>query len=425
MSIHVHFGQPYWNRPWQWLYLSFGDYQPFKRFGHSGWVCLSVKWLWRYRNFDLPSERNRAERNRLAKLFLLFALLLTVQLAWAQQPRVIIVTAGGDVGNTGTSLNVNCTGGCSAPTDNTTGSTALAGSGQTISVALNGERGAAFQLQSGGTLVATITPKCSFDGGTLYNVNGYIQDPVTGAVTLTATIASAQGTTDYPVMCPQGSSHAQMNVTSFTSGSANFLARATAVTWPGIGWGVVTTAAPSYTTGLIAPVSLTTAGGLRVDGSGVTQPVSLTSTTITGTVAVTESGTWTVQPGNTANTTPWLVTPIPSSASAAASSIFYNQAVTTAVNAKGSAGNVYGWSVYNPNTSVCYLQVFNITSGSVTLGTSVPLFSIPVTNGLANIAPPGGVALNNFSTAISVASTTGPQNATTCTTGMVVNLWFL
>lgn len=34
---------------------------------------------------------------------------------------------------------------------------------------------------------------------------------------------------------------------------------------------------------------------LKVDGSGVTQPVSLTSTTITGTVAVTESGTWTVR----------------------------------------------------------------------------------------------------------------------------------
>jgi hypothetical protein len=47
---------------------------------------------------------------------------------------------------------------------------------------------------------------------------------------------------------------------------------------------------------------LTTTGGrLSVDGSGVTQPVS-------GTVAATQSGTWTVQPGNTANTTAWLVT---------------------------------------------------------------------------------------------------------------------
>lgn len=65
--------------------------------------------------------------------------------------------------------------------------------------------------------------------------------------------------------------------------------------------GAVTTAAPTYTTGQTDPISLTTAGAVRVDGSGVTQPVS-------GTVAATQSGTWTVQPGNTANTTPWLTT---------------------------------------------------------------------------------------------------------------------
>jgi hypothetical protein len=59
--------------------------------------------------------------------------------------------------------------------------------------------------------------------------------------------------------------------------------------------GAVTTAAPSYTTAQTSPLSLNASGGLRVDGSGVTQPVS-------------QSGTWTVQPGNTANTTPWLVT---------------------------------------------------------------------------------------------------------------------
>ncbi len=43
--------------------------------------------------------------------------------------------------------------------------------------------------------------------------------------------------------------------------------------------GAVTTAAPSYTTAQTSPLSLTTAGGLRVDGSGVTQPVSGTVTT--------------------------------------------------------------------------------------------------------------------------------------------------
>lgn len=41
--------------------------------------------------------------------------------------------------------------------------------------------------------------------------------------------------------------------------------------------GAVTTAAPSYTTAQTSPLSLTTAGALRVDGSAVTQPISAAS----------------------------------------------------------------------------------------------------------------------------------------------------
>ena len=41
--------------------------------------------------------------------------------------------------------------------------------------------------------------------------------------------------------------------------------------------GAVTTSAPSYTTAQTSPLSLTTAGGLRIDGSGVTQPISAAS----------------------------------------------------------------------------------------------------------------------------------------------------
>jgi len=106
---------------------------------------------------------------------------------------------------------------------------------------------------------------------------------------------------------------------------------------------VATTAAPTYTTATINPLSLTTAGALRVDGSAVTQPVSgtvsitansavnlaqiagvatSTGNGVAGTgvqrvtiasdntafsVNAVQSGTWTVQPGNTANTTAWLV----------------------------------------------------------------------------------------------------------------------
>lgn len=42
-------------------------------------------------------------------------------------------------------------------------------------------------------------------------------------------------------------------------------------------------------------VTVTAANALKVDGSAVTQPVSLTSTTITGTVAATQSGNWTAR----------------------------------------------------------------------------------------------------------------------------------
>ena len=49
--------------------------------------------------------------------------------------------------------------------------------------------------------------------------------------------------------------------------------------------------------------AVTAASALKVDGSAVTQPIS-------GSVSAnaTQTGTWTVQPGNTANTTPWLTT---------------------------------------------------------------------------------------------------------------------
>lgn len=65
--------------------------------------------------------------------------------------------------------------------------------------------------------------------------------------------------------------------------------------------GAVTTASPTYTTGQMDPLSLTTAGALRVDGSGVTQPVSGTVTANAGTGTFTVAGTVTSNQG-TANT---------------------------------------------------------------------------------------------------------------------------
>lgn len=178
---------------------------------------------------------------------------------------------------------------------------------------------------------------------------------------------------------------------------------------------------------------------LKVDGSAVTQPVSgtfwqatqpvsLASTTITGTVAVTESGTWTVQPGNTANTTPWLSTNVPPTSGSQGWSFNYQSALAaTKVQIKATAGTFGGYIMLtNPNTAETYLQVFNKASASVTVGTTAPDFVLRIpglatasgTGVAANLELVNGVAM---STGITVAATTtatgstAPANALTAT----------
>ena len=75
--------------------------------------------------------------------------------------------------------------------------------------------------------------------------------------------------------------------------------------------GSVTTSAPTYTTGQMDPLSLTTAGALRVDASATTQPISGTVTANAGTGTFTVSGTVTGNqgtPNTTANAWPIKVT---------------------------------------------------------------------------------------------------------------------
>lgn len=31
-----------------WVYVAFGSWQPFKWLMHGGWICLSLKWIWRF-----------------------------------------------------------------------------------------------------------------------------------------------------------------------------------------------------------------------------------------------------------------------------------------------------------------------------------------------------------------------------------------
>lgn len=122
------------------------------------------------------------------------------------------------------------------------------------------------------------------------------------------------------------------------------------------------------------------------------------------TVAVTQSGTWTVQPGNTANTTPWLTTPTP--ATSGGLTIYRSIDLDeTEEEVKGTAGQLFGWYLYNAAASVRYLKFYNATAANVTVGTTTPVLTIPVAAGAAaNVEFSNGIA---FGTAITAVVTTG------------------
>jgi hypothetical protein len=76
---------------------------------------------------------------------------------------------------------------------------------------------------------------------------------------------------------------------------------------------------------------------------------------------------------------------------------------STAQAIKGGVGCVYGYFIYNPNATAQFVQFYNTAQGSVTVGTTNPLFmlTIPATSA-ANLWTDTGI---QFSSAISWAAT--------------------
>lgn len=76
---------------------------------------------------------------------------------------------------------------------------------------------------------------------------------------------------------------------------------------------------------------------------------------------------------------------------------------------KASAGQVYGWYIFNAVASIRYVKFYNATAANVTVGTTTPVLTLPVPTSSTNGV---GFAFNTamgiaFDTAISVACTTG------------------
>ena len=156
-----------------------------------------------------------------------------------------------------------------------------------------------------------------------------------------------------------------------------------------------------------------------LDCSGATVPVSDAS----GSLTVDNGGTFAVQSTLQAGTN--LVGDIniqSSSTSGDGAGVYFDaDCDNTAQSVKAGSGNLKGWYISNTNTAVAYVQIYNIASGSVTVGTSTPTLSlgIPPNDGAANVLSEPGIG---FGTQISVACTTTATGSTDPTTGLVVNL---
>ena len=205
--------------------------------------------------------------------------------------------------------------------------------------------------------------------------------------------------------------------------------------------GSVTTSSPTYTTGQINPLSLDTTGALRVNvtaggagggavtnagtfavqaaavlGAETTKVIGTVNVAASQTIATTNAGTFSVQPS--------------AAATGGATNLHFFSVTSgpAAVAIKASAGTLYGVQAVNTGAAPIYLKLYNTAFGSVSVGTTVPLVTIPVPttattgSGIA-IAFPVGIA---FGTAISYTFTNlaADADATAVAVGTTLNVQF-
>lgn len=203
--------------------------------------------------------------------------------------------------------NIGTTGGLSLDTTSQSISTSVG----RLPIAQGAALGSNYQVLNGGSVTTSsptyttgqINPLSLTTSGALRTDSTATTQPISGTITANA------GTGNFTVTQSTGTNlHAVIDSGSITAniGTTNGLALDSSVSKLNIPQGTalgsntqaliggsVSTASPAYTTGQISPISLTTAGALRVDATSTTQPVS-------GTIAATQSGTWSTrnQDGN-------------------------------------------------------------------------------------------------------------------------------
>jgi hypothetical protein len=164
--------------------------------------------------------------------------------------------------------------------------------------------------------------------------------------------------------------------------------------------------------------------GVNPTGSVFAAQVDLASlggTALSGTLPV--SGTLTVEPGNTPNTTPWLIadTPVTSGGCSLYRTLDLQP---TGQNVKASAGQLYGYYLSNQASSVRYVKFYNKATAPASTDTPVLTVALPA-NSAANASIPQGLA---FGAGIGIRGTTGVADGDTgapTANDIIANLWYV
>lgn len=88
---------------------------------------------------------------------------------------------------------------------------------------------------------------------------------------------------------------------------------------------------------------------------------------------------------------------------------------------KASAGQVYGWYIYNPNSSAQFVQFYNTAAASVTVGTTNPLFMLTIpASAAANVEFTNGITFTNAGFSCAATSTAGGNGAPSTALDVVI-----
>lgn len=340
----------------------------------------------------------------------------------------MIADTGSTVVVTGISGTVSLPTGASTAALQTTGNTSLASVDGKIPAQGQALAAASMPVVLTAAQMTTLTPPAAITGfATAANQSTeitslqLIDDAVSGAGFNITQLNGVNVTMGNGV---SGTGVQRVTIASDSTGTLALAASSAVIGHTIVDSGTLTTCSTVTNLSQLGGVAIAMNTGVRSTG---TQRVTIATDDV---VPASQSGTWTVQPGNTANTTAWKVdgsavtqpvslASVPSHAVTVASATTggftpYNLIsanTTNATNVKASSGTVYLLTAMNNAATICYLKVYNKASAP-TVGSDTPvlILMLPATGGVSVPLPPIGIA---FGTGISFALTTNLVNSDT------------